>query len=596
MKLSRLYTNRPTLFTPIRFRQGLNVLIARVRHPKDPDKLSHCLGKTLLIDVIEFCLLKKVGTQDHFLKTRDDLFGDLVFYLEIELHGGGYVTVRRPVREATNIAFKRHADPNQDFNALADDQWDHPKVNLTQAVKLLDSMLALSTIKPYVYRHGVAYFMRRQGDYRDEFHLSKFVGKDINWKPYIAKILGLDDRPLIEKYEADAEQTKIKAKRDGLQAEIAVKPSDYEKLRASIAVKRDEVGRKVTALDKFEFHPQEIALTQELAEKVEQEIADTNELLYNARFDLAQIERGLQDEIKFDLADVQRVFKEAEIAFPGQLARDYNDLVAFNRKILDERRTHLLKRAEQLRAEIVQLESSASALSAKRRDILNVLGGTDSLKKFKSLQGQLDVDRANLTMMEEKVTKFEAIKALNEDLRAAEAKSGKFALAIEKMVSAGSERFSQIQLTFNRIVKEVLHRNAILYVQQNGEGNLDFHAEFTEPDSEARTQERRGTTFNQILCIAFDLAVLTSYARDPFFHFVYHDGALEHEQNKMRVALLKSIREICTQHGIQYIFSALEEELPTGDEAAQVNPKPEEIIVELHDGGDSGRLFKCARF
>ena len=130
-------------------------------------------------------------------------------------------------------------------------------------------------------------------------------------------------------------------------------------------------------------------------------------MLYNARF---------------DLADVQRVFKEAEIAFPGQLARDYNDLVAFNRKILDERRTHLQKRAEQLRAEVVRLESSATALSEKRRDILKVLGGTDSFKKFKSLQSQLDVDRANLTLMEEKVTKFEAIKVLNEELRVAKAK------------------------------------------------------------------------------------------------------------------------------------------------------------------------------
>lgn len=70
MKLSHLYTNNPAIFTPIRFREGLNVILARIQHPKDHEKVSHNLGKTLLIDVIDFCLLKEVGTKNHFLNAR----------------------------------------------------------------------------------------------------------------------------------------------------------------------------------------------------------------------------------------------------------------------------------------------------------------------------------------------------------------------------------------------------------------------------------------------------------------------------------------------------------------------------------------------
>jgi len=40
--------------------------------------------------------------------------------------------------------------------------------------------------------------------------------------------------------------------------------------------------------------------------------------------------------------------------------------------------------------------------------------------------------------------------------------------------------------------------------------SLDFHAEFTDTTTAAPTQERRGTTFLKLLCIAFDLAVLIS--------------------------------------------------------------------------------------
>ena len=42
-----------------------------------------------------------------------------------------------------------------------------------------------------------------------------------------------------------------------------------------------------------------------------------------------------------------------------------------------------------------------------------------------------------------------------------------------------------------------------------------------------------------------------SYAKEPFFLFVYHDGGL---QNKLKLALLRIIRETCTTYGIQEIL------------------------------------------
>lgn len=597
MKLSHLYTNQPAIFSPIRFQEGLNVILASILNPKDYEKTGHNLGKTLLIDVIDFCLLKEVGTKKHFLKTRDDLFGDFIFFLELRLHSGGFVTVRRSVRTATRIAFKRHVEPHQNYTALPDDQWDHVNVSLAASVRLLDSFLALTAIKPWSYRTGFGYFMRRQEDYGDEFRLSKFRGHDIDWKPYVARVLGYNEIPLSLKYEADAAHVRIKTKRDELQSEINIKVSDYEKLRASIAVKRDEVDRKVSAIDQFDFHQQESALNQDLADTVEQEIALTNERLYSARFDLAQIERGLQDEIQFDLADVKRVFSEAQLAFPDQLARDYTDLVEFNRQVLTERRTHLLQRAEELRNEIDRLEQANSILSERRRSILQVLGGTNSLKKFKDLQHQLDNDRANLALMEEKATRLKAIRDLNDELRHAKAECDELAVVIEDLVNDGSARFNKILKTFSQIIKEVLHRSAVLYVRQNDSGNLEFHAEYTDADTEVHTQERRGTSFRQILCIVFDLAVLTSYAHEPFFHFVYHDGGLERLENKRKIALLQIIRHTCNEHGIQYILSALDEDLPTSDDdSKELCPKREEIILELHDDGDEGRLFKVVSF
>jgi uncharacterized protein YydD (DUF2326 family) len=596
MKLSHLYSDQQDIFSPIRFRDGLNVILADILHPKDDSKIGHNLGKTLLIDILDFCLLKGINKK-HLFRRHPDLFSRFVFFLEIQLPEGGFLTIRRSADETTKIAFKRHDHCWQNFSELPESGWDHWRETFDNAVNLLDSLLAFTPIKPWSYRKGLGYFLRGQKDYGDVFQLTKFgAGKHKDWKPYLARVLGFDDTLLIAKYDADAASKKLQTNSAELQAEITLKAKDFDKLRASIAVKRDEVETKVRAIDAFDFHGQETELAREVAESIEIEIAANSTLLYNARHDLAQIERGLEDNIHFDLADIQRVFNEAQLTFPDQLVQDYDDLIEFNRRILTERKSTLLVRATTLRAEITAVEQANATLSNRRKDILQVLGGTDSLQKFKDLQRQIDQDRANLILMETKAAKLEGLLALQVDLRETKAHAEQLTAEIRQMVHNGSPRYQEIQLTFNRIVKEVLGLTALLYLDQNGEGNLDPHAEFSDADTDLHTEEDRGTSFRQLLCIAFDLAVLISYAKEPFFHFVYHDGGLERFQYKLKLALLKIIRETCASHGIQYIFSALSEDIPTREDTEGLCPSPEEIILTLDDSGDVGRLFKMGRF
>ena len=60
MKLVSLYTNHEDLFPTISFHEGFNVVFARVKDPTDKSKDSHSLGKTFLIDVIDFGLVGEV--------------------------------------------------------------------------------------------------------------------------------------------------------------------------------------------------------------------------------------------------------------------------------------------------------------------------------------------------------------------------------------------------------------------------------------------------------------------------------------------------------------------------------------------------------
>ena len=595
MKLSHLYSNRPNEFTPIRFQSSLNAVVARINHSNDASKLGHNLGKTLLTEVIDFTLLKGV-TKYHTFKRHPELFDTFVFFIELELNSGRYMTIRRSVEEPSKISFKRHVKQYANFDEMEDTVWDHWRVPFKKAIELLDSILAFEPIKPWKYRKGLGYFLRTQNDYKDVFQLTKFgKGNDIAWKPYLARILGFDDELLSEKYEADKELSEWKIKQSEIEVETKLKPKDFDKLRASLDAKQAEVDQKTVALDSFEFHGQEIEMIRSLADSVEADVAANNNLLYNARHDLQQIEKSLGTSLEFDLSEVKHVFEESKITFPKQLARDYNDLVDFNRKILSERQSILGERAQSLCQEIVQLEKENKKLGKRRQEILKVLGGTDSLQKYKDLQKELDEDRAGLQLLHEKNQRLEALISAQKKLRETKERVQALTTSIEETIRSSNQRYKDIQQSFTRIIKTILHRTALIYVETNDHGNMEFRAEFNDTN-DLQTDEDRGTTFRKMLCIAFDLAVLISYSDEQFFHFVYHDGGLENLQDKLKLALLKVIREICDDYGIQYIFSCLSEDMPSSDDEQELSLNQDEIVLKLHDGGQDGRLFKMKSF
>ena len=109
MKLIKLYCNQK--FKQITFNRdggGLNVILADILSTSDESN-THNLGKSLLLDIIDFCLLAKLSNSHWLITTTDSdgapLFEDYVFYLEIELNSGKFVTIRRSVSQATKIGF-----------------------------------------------------------------------------------------------------------------------------------------------------------------------------------------------------------------------------------------------------------------------------------------------------------------------------------------------------------------------------------------------------------------------------------------------------------------------------------------------------------
>lgn len=602
MQLSRIYSNLPDIFAPVAFNHGsranlLNVVLGEVHHPKDKKRDSHNLGKTTLLHLIDFMMLKGLS-QEHFLYKHQDRFNDFVFYLEIALNSGDYATVRRSVAQPTRIGLTRHEESDLDLTEAADDAWDHADLPIEEAVKLLDAWLDLRQLRPYDYRMAITYFLRAQNDWTDELQLRKFQrGRDLYWKPFVAHLFGFNETPIIRKYELDDTVQKLRQKQAEQQAEVQFREEDLPKLAAELGVLQQQVDELELQLDAFSFDDEERRIMRDLVETVEKETAELNQQIYNMRYDIRQIDSSLAHKDKFDLAEVDAIFKEAKLHFPTQLKKQYAELVEFKKKVTHERNVALRRRRKELEAAKDLAESKKSQLDNQRELQLRVLRTTDTFEKFKALQRELSKQRAQLVYLEEQRKKLEGVADTARQMRESERERGRVVDEIKAMLEKPTVIYERFRRIFNEYCQKVLNHEGIFFFYVNSNNNLDYEISLgLAGQTGAASSQGDGTSYKKIVCALFDLALLKVYENTAFFHFVYHDGMLEALDDRRKLAFLDIVREQISDKHLQYIMTVIASDLPRNEKGRVVKFSNDEVVLHLHDGGREGRLFRMAEF
>ena len=593
MKPSKLYSNRPALFAPVEFQPELNVVLAEIRLPENHDRDTHNLGKTTLGRLLDFGFLAGRDAK-FFLFKHFDRFEEFVFFLEIELFDCTYVTVRRSVAEASKIAFKKHAARHQDFSTLPDLEWDHVDVPFDRAKELLDSLLDWRSLKPWHFRKGLGYFLRSQEDFRDVFHLRKFANSHSDWKPFLAHILGFDAELIVQHYAKEDELKEKEQKASTIRQELGGEIEDAGKIDGLLLLKRQEVDKKQKLLDAFDFRSQDKADNKQLVDQVDERIAALNQRRYSLSQSRKKVIASLEeDQILFSPDDASELFREAGVLFSGQIKRDFQQLIAFNKAITDERRGYLVEERTEIEAELKTINAELNSLGRRRSELLAFLSSTDSFAKYKYLSGELVTLRADIESLERQREFVHRLQQLRSDIRTLAEEKTHLQAAIEADVEAKNaddgSLFSRIRLFFNEIVEDVIDHKALLSVVVNQAGHLDFRAELLD-DAGNATSADRGFSYKKLLCIAFDLAVLRAHLDDGFPRFAFHDGVFESLDDRKKENLIGVIRRY-TALGLQSIITLIDSDLPPRAESEPVFDSSE-IVVSLHDEGDSGRLFK----
>ena len=585
----RLYSNHKE-FEELSFHSGLNVILGEIRLKKDRDKDTHNLGKSTLCQILDFCLLKPRNNKSFPFK-YDGLLHDYVFYLEMQLADGRYLTIRRGVASASKIWLHTTNECGIDARDLDDKDWTHSCLPFERAKILVDGLLDYGSLQPWSYRKVLGYLFRGQLDFGDVFRPTIFRGKDKDVKPFLLHIMGFDFEIFNRRYELEAEIEQLKEREHMLVGQLPEGNDDSGKLDALLAIKQREVDDLQAFLDDFRLEPHDQKAVNELVEHVDAHIGELNDRRYDLRHSIAQIEKSLNKErLLFSTREAKSLFEEAGILFEGQIEHSFDQLLAFNADITEERRSYLMDDLREAREELKQVEEELTQLDIRRAKLLDQLGTRDVVVKYKAATNGLVERRTELESIRQR---RECVRDLQHVRRQIASKKSELATC-DAEIHDEIDRVSDVQSTglfahlrseFDDIVYKVISQHGMLSVSANAEGHAEFKAEISDIRGMSTSQDE-GVTYKKLLCVAFDLALLLAHEAKGFPDFVYHDDAFGGLDNRKKENL-RDIMRSCANRGVQQIVTAIDSELPTPDffEAG-------EITLRLHDDGNDGRLFK----
>ena len=586
MKLCKIYSNEA--FHNVKFSDGLNVIIGNISNRDDTEKDTHNLGKSLLLEIIDFLLLKGIKNKEKYFLTKNEIFSKYIFFVEIELNNGQFLIIKRAVENNTKISFKISKMKLRSFDVDIQN-WDKVDLAIKKAKEYLNDCLAFDVLQNWEYRKSLTYFMRHQEDFIDVFKLSKFKGPHKDWKPMVFDLLGFNGSLIEDKLKLEEEYKELKEKITLLETENKVSKNDEDKIRGLIDIKKDELLNVSSKIDKFNFNESDNKEKTILVDEIENSLKIANTRHYAIKHEISKIEKSLEVGIdNIDMEEISSIYEDVKLFFPSELLAEFNKVIEFNKSITNERNQFLQENLTALRIENTEIEASLTELEKTKSSMLVDLTDKDSYEKFKKYQKQLSKVEAEVIIFEDKLHNISKMAQMEDKL-------SDFTDAIKLKITELNQAISQqhhkeIRKLFNQFTSKILNTPAILSVKTNKENNIEFEAEYQSKDNFASSDLASGNTYKKILCVAFDLSLLEHYNNKSFYRFTYHDGVLDSLDIRKKENYIKLVRSLVKEFNIQYIITTIESEINQLRDIFKITDN--EICLILSDDSCKSKLFK----
>lgn len=549
-----VYANQSS-FHPVEFTTGLNVVLAERTDTSTQKDTRNGLGKSTLIEIIDFCLGARV-TRGKGLYIEQ--LEDWVFTLDITL-ASNRIRVTRSIKSPNRIVIDGPTSgwieqPDIDnstrqrlFNL---DRW---KTLLGWALFGLPRSDDTHKYKPS-YRSLVSYFIRQGLDaYSNPFrHCRQQKTWDIQLN--VGFLLGLN-------WEYAARWQELKDQENALNAmSQAIKTGAIEDALGSVGeleAKRiqleGQVERESEALTSFKVHPQYESV-QEEADRITAGIHElANQNVADRRL-LARYRESVAGEKPPSDVSLERLYKETGLVFPEAVRRTLEEAKNFHRRIVENRKQFLETEIKRLERQILQREKKIRALTETRAASLEILRTHGALQEMTKLQER---------HMEIK-GRLERVRARISEIKDATSRKRKIKVAKTELAQIAERDHEQRRDTWAIAVRLFNDNSQALY-KTPGRLVIDIAETGYKYDVEIERSGSEGIGKMKVFC--FDLMLLQFITKQKArIGFLVHDSVLcDGVDSRQRALALERASQVAKDIDAQYICALNSDMVPRED-------------------------------
>lgn len=566
-------------FRTIHFKKGFNVILAERTKESTKKDSRNGLGKSTLIEIIHFCL---GGNKGETLNKSH--LEDWTFTLELDLDGKKYA-VSRNTKDQNKIYIDGDCSEWQ-VKPEVDEKSKRQIFSRNDWTKVLGmQMFEVNSVYDEKYhptfRSLISYFIRKNGQSGAFLNPFQQYKAQAEWDIQVnnSYLLGLGWQ-FAAKWQKikDSEKVLEHIKQEvssGLITNLIgnIGELDAQKIRLDAQAKNEK-----DQLDDFKVHPQ----YNQIEDEANQITRKIHQLVNNNIDDkrlLEFYEASLKEEKDTSPKQVEKVYNEAGLVFPDSVKNKLNDVLAFHKTVVTNRRDFLSIEIDKIRQNIARREKEIQNISTKRAELMMMLRTHGALQEYIQLQ----------TRHQTTIAQLKDISIRLENLRKFE--QGKSALIVEQATLQQSaikdlaERESQKReavLAFNKYSEH-------LY---NAPGTLSINIEKKGYSFKVDIQRSGSHGIGNMKIFCYDLLLVKRWAnmkKNP--GFLIHDSMIFADVDERQKALaLQLAKSESSKEGFQYICTMNSDTVPYNefDEGVEFDKY---VVATLTDAKEDGGLL-----
>ena len=551
--IHRITANKSSFHT-VEFTPGLNVVLADRTETSTQKDTRNGLGKSTLIDIIDFCLGSNVSTGQGL---SIEPLQDWEFTLEITL-AGNHVKVTRAIKspnwlniEGSTLGWVEQPDSVDLFGGsrFKLDRW---RALLGWALFGLRS--SYDTKHKPSFRSLISYLIRRgTAAYIDPFSHTRHQA---TWdrQLHIAFLLGLN-------WENASKWQELKDQEKGIKAiDEAIKSGAMEGARGSVGELEAEcvqlesqLKRESDALEGFKVHPQYETIQND-ADRITETIHNlTNQNIVDQRR-LSRYKESVEAETPPSNTAIDNIYEETGVTFPNSVRRTLTEAKEFHSKIIENRRAFLETEIRRIERKIRLQNEEIRRQTDERADLLSILETHGALQELAKLQERIIEIRGNL---KQKHTWLEEIKdrtSRKRNINIAKAELTKIA-----------EQDHQERRVIRSVPLRLFNDNSQALYEAPGRLVIDIDDTGFKYDVEINKSGSEGIERMKIFC--FDLMLLQIMSlQNNRLNFLIHDSGLyDGVDSRQRALALERASKVSSANNAQYICTLNSDMVPRED-------------------------------